>query len=614
MSSSRSILIVEDEAIVSLDLKMLLESAGYTINRICNSSDQLFRDFDNYPRPDLILMDIHINGELDGLESSLKIKQFYDIPVIFLTAYADRNTLEKAKHSYPYGYIIKPYDKQKLLVIIEMGLNIIDLEKQVKEREELFSATFNSIADSIVITDEQNIIHYMNPAAWEMSGGKDGTGKSFSSYFPIEYTIQNKRGILIGPDGRERTLEIKTTHLPESLFRKGGTVWILSDITMPLFLESQLRESQKMEAVGRLAGGVAHDFNNLLTVIMGYCSLILDNSELMAREKTLENDVRGIQETSRKAVKLTRQLMTFSEKQIHNPKNIDLNSVINDLQGLFSRMIPDRISIKMNLTVDETVIHIDPVQMEQVIINLVLNARDAIQDRGEIAIITAVKKIDEPVNTFKGIIPEGEYIHLEITDNGSGIPEEIQTKIFEPFFTTKKGDRGIGLGLSTVYGIIQHSGCYIDMKSKLGQGTSFSFFFERVGNPLASTGHPSSARAGDMGSETVLIVESDNYVRSIMTRILKKKKYTIAEAGNAGEALLLCEKRKEPFDMIITDLFMPLISGQELVQRISVMCPGIKSLFTSTTVVEGNPYGYYIQKPFDPDDFSLLVRKCLDSN
>lgn len=615
MREHKSILIVEDEAIVALDLRMLLESAGYTIIRICNSSDQLFSELENPHKPDLILMDVHINGELDGLESSLRVKKLYDIPVIFLTAYADKNTISKAKSSYPYGYIIKPYDKQRLLIIIEMGLNIIELEKRVKKREELFSATFNSIGDAVIITDHSNVIHYLNPAAQQMAGRQNCTGIAFFDVFPIEFEKNENRGILFDSEGREKTLEIKKNDLPSSIFDMGGYVWILNDITIPLFLEAQLRESHKMEAVGRLAGGVAHDFNNLLTVIMGFCSLILDNTDLMEKEKNIKNDVMGIQSTSRKAVKLTRQLMTFSENQIHNPRNIDLNTIIDELDSLLTRLIPDNITLNIKLSSENLIVKIDPVQLEQVIVNLIVNARDAVDKAGgQVLLSTELLVLKESKTLINGRIPQGEYIVLKVEDNGMGVPLEIQKKIFEPFFTTKKGEKGIGLGLSTVYGIIQHSSCFLDMTSREGEGTCFALYFPRIEDPLPSVKTKISHSVNVMGKESVLVVEEDEYVRSIMTRILKKKKYSVSEAGSAGEAILLCEKRNDPFDLLITDMFMPLISGQELSRRISAYLPHIKTLYTSTTAIEKEELKNFIQKPFDPDDFALLVRKCLDSN
>ena len=218
----KSILIVEDEAVVSLDLSILLKDAGYKINRICSSSNQLFDDFEKYPRPDLILMDVHIKGEIDGLESSLKIKDLYDIPVIFLTAYADKDTVAKAKISYPYGYIIKPYDKRKLLIIIEMGLNIIELEKEVKRREELFSATFNSIADAVIITDNNNKIKYVNPVALSMISYRDIYNQDFHSVYKIDFDKEQSSGSFLDNFGKEKILEIKKTKLDEDLFKEGG--------------------------------------------------------------------------------------------------------------------------------------------------------------------------------------------------------------------------------------------------------------------------------------------------------------------------------------------------------------------------------------------------------
>ncbi|MBB6479008.1 ATP-binding response regulator [Spirochaeta isovalerica] len=611
--NKKSILIVEDEAIVSLDLSMLLEKAGYDINRICSSSDDLFNDFEKYPRPDLILMDINIKGLLDGLDSSLKIKELYDIPVIFLTAYADKSTLEKAKNSYPYGYIIKPYDKRRLLVIIEMALNMIHLEEKLKEREALFVSTFDSIDDSVIICDKENIIKYINPAAVKLVGPGELTGRLFDDVFKINYSLNGKRGEFTDTEGNLRTLEINQTYLQGNIGNKGTSVRILTDITLQLYLEAQLRESHKMEAVGRLAGGVAHDFNNLLTVIMGYCSLILDNENLMQCEPTLENDIKGIQTTSKKAVKLTKQLLTFSENQVHNPRNIDLNSIIIDLERILERMVPESVSLDISLTPSEAIISIDPVQMEQILINLVVNSRDAIQEKGKIKVSTEIVKNAREIYLRSGKLPPGEYVKISVEDSGTGIPAEIQSMIFEPFFSTK-GGKGSGLGLSTVYGIIQNSGGFIDLKSSAGQGTLFELYFKRLESVVTGNKPSMKSSIDDLGNESILVVEEDEFVRSIMVRILRNKKYNVTDTGYAGEAILIAEKRNPPFDLLITDLYMPNISGEELSRRITAFSPSMKTMFTSTAHKSNSQLSYFIQKPFDPDDFSGLIRNCLDSN
>jgi len=618
---SKSILIVEDEAVVALDIKLILENSGYTVFKVCNSSDQLFKYLENSSRPDLILMDVHIKGSLDGTEASLEVKSLYDIPVIFLTAFADKDTIAKAKNSYPYGYIIKPYDKRKLLIIIEMGLNIINLEKEVKRREKLFATTFNSIVDAVIITDNNNRIKYLNPVAASMISAADFQERKFEDLFQIKFDQDKSRGSFVDKYGKEKTLEIKKNRIDDSLYNKDGFVWILTDITIPVFLETQLRESQKMEAVGRLAGGVAHDFNNLLTVIMGYCSLILDNTDLIDKEDGLKNDILGIQTTSQKAIKLTKQLLTFSRNQVHSPRHVNLNEIIGELGNIFEKLIPDDIGISVNLCDENAIINIDPIQIEQILINIVVNSRDAIKKNGHIQISTSVIKKIKQINPMIRQMSRGEYILLTIEDNGSGIPKEIHSKIFEPFFSTKKEGKGVGLGLSTVYGIVQNSGGFIDLHSSPGKGSIFNIYFPRVLDAIPSGIIKTELKNQDAGKEVLLIVEDDEFVSSIMTRILINKNYKVIEAKNAGEALIICEKAQIPIELIITDLFMPLISGLELSQRIKSIFPEIKTLFTSTHNLDSiqdeillKEIENFIQKPFDPEDFSLLVRKSLDSN
>ncbi|MCP4181648.1 MAG: hypothetical protein GY756_28110, partial [bacterium] len=321
----------------------------------------------------------------------------------------DEEIIRKAKRSSPYGYIVKPFEKRKLLLDIEIALNTINLEKRIKYREELFSATINSITDAVIVTDQNNLIKFMNYIARSMLVNPDVLNKNFMTVYKIDFDNEKNRGKFKDRNGKSRILGIQKSKLKSKLSGKGCYVWVLRDITIPVFLESQLRESQKMEAIGRLAGGVAHDFNNLLTVILGYCSLILDNNESSSINDDLLNDITGIQLTSQKAVRLTKQLLTFTANQVHNPRYVDLNSIIYALNQIKEKLLPDEIQFNISLTSGKTIINVDPVQIEQVLINLIINSRDAISGLGEIDINTSIIDTESYNNSFINLLT-GEYI------------------------------------------------------------------------------------------------------------------------------------------------------------------------------------------------------------
>jgi PAS domain S-box-containing protein len=382
--------------------------------------------------------------------------------------------------------------------------------------------------------------------------------------------------------------------------------------------EEQLRQSQKMEAVGRLAGGVAHDFNNLLTAIIGCAELmwVQVNSSDPLRQ-TIEEIIKA----GERAAELTSQLLAFSRKQMLQPRVLDLNSVVTNLEKMLWRLIGEDIELVTILAPDLGRVKADPSQIEQVILNLIVNSRDAMPDGGKVIIETANVRLGESVGHLD--TRPGPYVMMAVSDTGLGMDAETRQRIFEPFFTTKETGQGTGLGLSTVYGIIKQSGGDISVYSEKGAGTTFKIYLPRVEDTLAlerrSGERISKFAQMPRGSETVLVVEDDKTVRKLACQALRLSGYHVLEAANAGEALLICERHDDTIHLMLADVIMPQMSGRELAVRLAPMRPEMKTLFMSgytdnaVFLQGGLEEGVaFIQKPFTPNSLSRKVRKVLD--
>jgi two-component system cell cycle sensor histidine kinase/response regulator CckA len=389
---------------------------------------------------------------------------------------------------------------------------------------------------------------------------------------------------------------------------------IAEDVTERRALEDQFRQAQKMEAVGRLAGGVAHDFNNLLMVISGYTEVLLEN---LSSENELQGKAQAIQQAADRATTLTRQLLAFSRKQLLELKVVDLNAIVSDMERLLRPLIGETIELTTRLTPEVGQTRADAGQLEQVIMNLVVNARDAMPSGGKILIQTNRVEID-PERREHSLIPPGPYVLLSVSDTGLGMDKETQSRIFEPFFTTKEKGKGTGLGLSTVYGIVKQSGGFIFAHSELGHGTTFRIYLPRVEDPADHIGPVKSATVPTGGSETVLLVEDEESVRELVRDTLTSKGYSVIEAPNGEAGLRVSEEHKGIIDMLITDVVMPGMSGRELAKRVTATRPHIKVLFLSgytedAIIHEGvlEPGTAFLQKPFTLQILSRKVRDVL---
>jgi len=391
---------------------------------------------------------------------------------------------------------------------------------------------------------------------------------------------------------------------------------IVEDVTERRALEERLRQAQKMEAVGRLAGGIAHDFNNLLTVIQGY-------SELMLQETTstsqFSNEVMEIKKAADRAATLTSQLLAFSRQQVMVPRILDLNRIVVSLESLLKRLLGEGNTLKILTAVELGNIRADASQLEQVIMNLAVNSRDALTGNGSFTLETSNEMLDEVfAREHVGAIP-GAYVTLTVTDNGQGMDAETRSRIFEPFFTTKPAGKGTGLGLATVYGIVKQSEGYIHVCSEVGQGTSIRIYFPRVNENVENTVSDVAEAPPRKGNETVFVVEDEDGVRAIVQSVLSRNGYYVLTASDAQSAKDQFESHAGPIHLLLTDIALKHINGRQLSQQFRALRPELRvvlmSGYTDDAVVHQgllNQDTDFLQKPFNSHDLLKIVREVLD--
>ena len=392
---------------------------------------------------------------------------------------------------------------------------------------------------------------------------------------------------------------------------------IIVDITDRKLLENQLQQSRRMEAVGRLAGGIAHDFNNLLTIIKGYAELALQRSGIQAE---LRADVQQIENAAERASTLIRQLLAFSRRQVLQPKIIDLNAIVLGLDKLLGRLMGEDIEMVTRCAANVGRVKADPAQIEQVIMNLVVNARDAMPKGGRLTVETYNIDLDSTYARDHVSVKPGSYVMLAVTDTGIGMNPETVAHIFEPFYTTKESGQGTGLGLSTVYGIVKQSGGYIWVYSEPGKGTTFKVYLPRVAEPVEAKPERVELPAANKGSETILLVEDEEAVRELTSRILSAKGYSVVAAKSVKDAEEWCEKHGGKIHLLLTDIIMPGTSGRELARRITAKHPRTRVLYmsgyTDNVLAQGGVLEAglsFLQKPFTPAALAQKVREVLDS-
>ncbi len=756
------VLIVEDDSSSAYTIRRMLADEGHVVVGEATSGKEAIA-LALSESPDIVLMDIGIEGELDGVETALEIQKTNNVPIVYLTGHSEPETVERAKRSNSFAFVLKPFTKRELAVSIELALFKSENDRKLKESEYRLSNILRNISSGIISTDIEGAIQYMNPVAevltetsFERAEGKmiddiveirgrqvgnkiesiiqhfcsDLGHSSDEEPFQLSSLSGNVRitdltgSEIFGPDGQghgyvlvlhdvteqfhaqnhirmmatamesledsvlltdvclenhgpqilnanrgfERTFgwqkeeiigrsldileSIKNESSLETVvaqcIRKGfghkeerhthrfegediltewtisvvnddhgrpsQLVFIIRDMTQVRILEESLRESQKIEAVGCLAGGIAHDFNNLLTVINSYSELL---SIKVEESDPNHKYVHQIRSAGKKSSDLVSQLMTFGRREEPTPRVLDLGEVTESLREMLGRVIREDIELETQYQRERYSAKADQGQIEQILINLCVNASDAMPKGGKIKIGVAGREIKPGEQSKKWDLPAGRYALLSVEDTGCGMDEATRKKIFDPFFTTKEVGKGTGLGLSTVFGIVRQSGGYIEVISAPGEGTRFAIYLPAVSGSTSARVEETEEASPSEGTESVLVVEDDETFSDCMQGLLRMHGYEVYSAGDGREALDKFREKAFDFNLLITDIVLPRMSGRELARQMVEINPAMKVIFMTGYDDEMDdhffgPDSVLLEKPFSLSLILSKVRETLD--
>ncbi|MGA8767551.1 MAG: PAS domain S-box protein [Candidatus Acidiferrales bacterium] len=508
--------------------------------------------------------------------------------------------------------------------------------RRLEDRAVRLAHAMENNRESICMSDDKGCASFVNQALVQSTGYREEEilGKSFDETILSPNNPPNLAGEIktsMVRDGKWRgeclqrrkngpdlPISLSISVLRDRDGRATGAFAISQDITERRQLEEQLRRAQKMEAVGQLAGGVAHDFNNLLMVIMGYAG---DLEERLDESDPLRRKAQEIGRAGRRAASLTRQLLAFSRQQVLAPRVLNLNSVVDELQKMLGRLINEDIDLITDLDLKLGQVKADQGQIEQVIVNLAVNARDAMPDGGRLTIQTTNMEVDGAFTRLHPEMSPGSFVRLAVTDTGFGMDAETQSRVFEPFFTTKERGKGTGLGLATVYGVVKQSGGFIWVHSEPGKGSTFEVLLPRVnGKPAEVITQDNGSRETGRGSETILLVEDDEALRKLILNSLSERGYSVLEAANGTEALQLARQRSGKVDLLLTDVVMPGMSGPQVADSVVALDPDVKVLYMSgysefaARHDELLKHGRrFLQKPHSVVDLARTIRETLNA-
>ncbi len=633
------ILHLEDNAADADLVQAILAEDGLACEIVRVETRAAFADALDRQRFDLVVSDFTLPS-YDGRSALLLAKAKYpDVSVLFFSGTLGEESAIQCLRDGATDYILKQRPARfaqavrRALRDAEEKASSRQFEKAMRETQERFIGIYESSKDAIAYWTLDGLFLDVNDSFLKLTGHtkEDLLTKTYQVLTPAEYrkfeadivmkVIRTEEPAeyekeLLRKDGSRVAISLTVFVVKNRGGRPDGLAAIIKDITQRKQLEAQLRQAQKMEAIGQLTGGIAHDFNNLLTIINGYSELTLQR---ITGDDSLRGNIEAIKRAGERAAGLTRQLLAFSRKQVLDPKVLDLNAVVTDVGKMLQRLIGEDIRLAMALAPSLGRVKADPGQIEQVIMNLAVNARDAMPLSGKLTIETANVELDETyTRTHIGAKP-GRYVMLAMSDTGCGMDAETQKRMFEPFFTTKGTGRGTGLGLSTVYGIVKQSSGFIWVYSEVGKGATFKVYLPRVEKELDVILPSSVGTASQKGTETILLVEDDEPLRNLTSSLLRHGGYHVLEASDRKEALELCDRHEGPIPLVLTDVVMPGMSSREFADRLATTRPDMRVLYMSgypddtvirhEILIEGMAF---LQKPFTTDGLLRKVRTTLD--
>lgn len=638
MDHSLPILVVEDDQGLNRLIRKRLQRNNFTVDAAFSGKDAVARVLEN---PDiLLLLDFKLE-DMSGREVIDKLhEQGVSVPFVIMTGFGDERIAVDMMKLGARDYLVKdknfleilPQEMEQVSGQLLTERKLSHMEEALQESENRFRMLFNSGTDAILVHEIKNgrplnfveandiackRLGYSRDELLAMTPKDIEDSHSSEDVNTIIETLLTQKHVLYEMGYFTKTGDKIPVEINSHLIDLGGKPSVLSiarDITERVYLEEQLRQAHKMEAIGKLAGGVAHDFNNLLTAILGYSELMLVKME---QENPYRESAKEIKKAGERAAALTQQLLAFSRKQMLKPKILDLNVVVTGIEKMLNRIIGENIMFISDLEPGLRKIKADPGQVEQIILNLSVNSSDAMQSSGELTIRTENKSIDE---NYSSLIPDsspGDFVCLSITDTGEGMTRETLRHIFEPFFTTKKV--GTGLGLAVVYGIIKQHNGWINVYSEPGEGTTFSIYFPAIaGAEDVEEEEGVSLKELQGNNEKILFVEDEEGVRNITVKALRDNGYQVLEAETAGEGADIFEKNKDDIVLVFSDIVLADKTGIELVEELRVVKPDLKILLTSGYADKKSRWSDvsekgipFLQKPYSLADLLKCIREVL---
>jgi PAS domain S-box-containing protein len=638
--NSGTILVVEDDVEAKEVLCATLELEGYVVHTATNGFEAI--NAACALKPDVILMDIIMPG-MDGIEATRILKSDQvtrHIPILIVTVVDKREDIVSGLTAGATDYITKPFFMPELTARVKAALTSRNHYEEKVEITERYRQLVENASEGIVIIQE-GMLRFCNPKTLEITGFSEEelTNRAFVElvqpqdqrnvlgYFGNPLDIQQETTThafrIVAKDGNIKWLETNTV----SVIWEDRSAWLifLTDITERKraekekeTIQKQLLQAQKMEAVGTLAGGIAHDFNNLLQIVQGYADLLIHSMNHDERQYLALQNIIG---ATKRGAELTRQLVTFSRTAESHRLPLDLNQKVQNVKELLGRTIPKMIDIELQLTDDLRFVHADPTHVEQMLMNLVVNAKDAMPDGGKLIIKTEHVILNEE---FCKIHPDANpwmYALLTVADNGHGIDKETLDHIFEPFYTTKEVGKGTGLGLAMVYGIVKSHRGFVSCSSQPGEGTTFKVYLPTVEQEVEMVEEKKIQASVTGGKEKILLVDDEEIIRDLGVQILGEFGYAVLTAPNGESALELYRNNPGEIDLVILDLFMPGMGGMRCLEELLKINPHLRIIISSGYVVDGSTEKTieerargYISKPFDREQILSLIRKVLDVN
>jgi hypothetical protein len=614
----KKILVVEDEGLIAADLERRIERLGYPAPAIARSGEEALECARATPF-DLVLMDIRLKGEMDGIATAAELRAKLRMPVVYLTAHADQQTIERAKFTEPLGYLLKPISDGDLRSTIQTAIYKATMERRLRTGAAWLATTLRSVGEGIVATDSDGEVAFMNPSGERLTGwtGSEAQGHDLMEVLRMqeEVTGQPVRNPVFDLGEREsRTcwlvsrLGARTLVEVECFENRAddevlGSILTLRDIGRRREMETRLLQSQRMDAIANMAGGLAHDFNNQLTVISGYAEQLSAQLSGEAGELLAE-----IQQAAALAAATTTQLLAFSRHGGEGFEVLNIHEAIQDARPLVAHTLGAAVTLAVESGGPLGYISGDRSQLRQLFLNLALHARDAMPEGGEVRIQSSIVEVTAGEPQARQYRP-GTYVKVSVSHNGAGMEPEELARIFEPRFDTRKDQSGNGLGLSLVHSIVLESGGYIGALSAAGKGATFEILWPCVGTFQG---------AGEIPASTILLVEDEDGVRRLMHRLLEREGYRLLAAHNAEEAGKIASVYPDGIQLMVTDVVMPGLTGPQLAERLKPRHPDMQVLYISGYRHDAldhkgllGPGVRVLAKPFSSAQFLRQVRALL---